>query len=126
MSKRILVVDDDPTLRYLVRSYLEPDGWDVQEAGTGQEGLSHAMASPPDAVLLDVNLPDADGRDICRRLKSDPLLEKTVVIIVSGYKTAVSDKVMGLDHGAVDYISKPFEMNILAAKLEALLRTVEK
>jgi len=126
MAKKILVVDDDPAIRYLVRSYLEPEGWSVEEAATGREGLSHAMASVPDAVLLDVNLPDADGRDICRRLKAEPVLEKTVVIIISGYKTGVADKVLGLDRGAVDYVSKPFEMKILAAKLEALLRAVER
>jgi two-component system OmpR family response regulator len=126
MKKRILVVDDDASIRQLVKTYLEPEGWDVEEAGTGNECVSRALASPPDAIFLDVNLPDADGRDVCRKLKADPLLEKTAVIIISGCKTAVADKVEGLDHGAVDYISKPFQMKILTARLEALLRTVEQ
>lgn len=122
MGRKLLIIDDDPSIRKLVRSHLEPDGWAIEEAATGQAGLERAKAVRPDAILLDVNLPDGEGPQFCRQLKAESALERVPVLMISGYRTATGDKVVGLDQGAVDYLVKPFKMSVLTAKLEALLR----
>lgn len=122
MARRLLVIDDDPTIRKLVRSHLEPEGWVIDEAPTGESGLARAKAATPDAILLDVNLPDGDGPRFCGRLKAERSLESIPVLMISGYRTATGDRVLGLDQGAVDYLVKPFKLAVLSAKLEALLR----
>lgn len=122
MARRLLVIDDDPSIRKLVRSHLEPEGWVVEEAATGESGFDRAKASAPDAILLDVNLPDGEGPQFCRKLKAVQTLERVPVLMISGYRTQTGDKVLGLDQGAVDYLVKPFKMSVLSAKLEALLR----
>lgn len=122
MGRKLLVIDDDPSIRKLVRSHLEPEGWVIEEAGTGESGLDRAKAAAPDAILLDVNLPDGEGPRFCRRLKACQALERVPVLMISGYRVRTGDRVLGLDEGAVDYLVKPFKMSVLSAKLEALLR----
>ncbi|MBI4349630.1 MAG: response regulator transcription factor [Elusimicrobia bacterium] len=122
MGRRLLVIDDDPNIRKLVRCHLEPEGWTVEEAGTGQAGVERAKAAAPDAILLDYQLPDGDGPEFCKRLKANPGLARVPVVMISGLRTNVGDRVEGLDQGAVDYLVKPFKMAVLSAKLEALLR----
>lgn len=122
MGRTLLVIDDDPTIRKLIRSHLEPEGWRIEEAATGQAGLERARGGAPDAILLDYQLPDGDGPGFCKRLKEEPRLQRVPVLMISGHRTVTGDRVEGLDHGAVDYLVKPFKMAVLSAKLEALLR----
>jgi DNA-binding response OmpR family regulator len=122
MRRRLLIIDDDPSIRKLVRSHLEPEGWSIEEAATGQAGVDQARRSAPDAILLDYNLPDGEGPRFCKQLKEDGRLERVPVLMISGFRTATGDRVEGLDHGAVDYLVKPFKLAVLTAKLEALLR----
>lgn len=122
MARKLLIIDDDPSIRKLIRSHLEPEGWQIDEAATGQAGLERAKTAAPDAILLDFQLPDGDGPEFCKRLKEDGRLGRVPVLMISGHRTATGDRVQGLDHGAVDYLVKPFKLSVLTAKLEALLR----
>lgn len=120
-SDTILIADDDPRLRRLVRLTLERAGWPVQEAATGAETLDAALAEPPPAlVLLDVVLPDIDGFDVLRRLRESSAIP---VVMLSGLD-AEDDRVTGLDLGADDYIAKPFGVRELVARVRATLRRV--
>ena len=115
---RVLVVDDSPSTRALVRRALERDGMEVREAASGGGALAMVEADPPDIVLLDIRLPDLDGREVLARLRQTSGLP---VILLTG-ETAEADRVSGLDAGADDYVVKPFSVNELAARVRATLR----
>ncbi len=116
---RILVVDDEPALTGMLAVALGGEGWDVRTAGSGEEALRVAQQFRPDAAVLDVVLPDFDGLELMQRLHADqPGLP---VILLSGRDT-VADKVEGLTSGADDYLTKPFSLEELVARLRALLR----
>jgi DNA-binding response OmpR family regulator len=118
VSERILVVEDDPTLRRVLRDNLVFEGYRVDAVADGASALSHARASAPDLVLLDLTLPDFDGLDLCTSLRQGT---KVPIIILSarGQKT---DKLKGLKLGADDYITKPFDLQELLARIAAVLR----
>ena len=122
MPRKLLIIDDDRDLRRIVKIYFTRKGWEVEEASTGQAGVERARALLPDAILLDFNLPDGNGPDFCRTIKAEEKLRRVPVLMISGYRKELVDRVMGLDLGAVDYIVKPFALPALAAKLEALVR----
>jgi DNA-binding response OmpR family regulator len=122
--KTILVIDDDDDLRSAVAEQiaLEPD-FEVVEAAAGLQGLAAAAASAPDLILLDVDLPDLNGREVCRRLREQGV--KTPIIMLTA---AVSDgeTIEGLEAGADDYVTKPFRFNVLLARIRVQLRSHEQ
>lgn len=116
---RVLVVEDDEKLASLTRRALERDGYTVQIAGSGDEALWAAREFPPDAVVLDAMIPGPDGFEVCRRMRHDGCWAP--VIMVTALDTVV-DRITGLDAGADDYLTKPFSLAELSARLRALLR----
>ncbi|HEY1331288.1 MAG TPA: response regulator transcription factor [Actinomycetota bacterium] len=116
---RILVVDDERAVREAVARALTLEGYDVDSAADGTSALDAIRERPPDAVVLDVMMPGADGLEVCRRLRSSG--DRTPVLMLTA-RDAVDDRVAGLDAGADDYLVKPFALAELLARLRALLR----
>ncbi len=116
---RILVIDDDPKIRSVVRRGLVYEGFRVTDAGTGEEGLDRARDQTPDLVVLDVMLPGIDGLEVCRRLRG---AGDEVAILMLTARDEVKDRVEGLETGADDYLVKPFSFEELLARVRALLR----
>ena len=115
---RILVVDDDATVSEIVARYLERDGYAVETVADGRVALERALAEPPDLVVLDLMLPGMDGLDVCRRLRA--LAPVPIVILTARGQEA--DRIVGLELGADDYVSKPFSTKELVARVRAVLR----
>ena len=115
---RVLVVDDEPAMLRALRINLRVRKYDVTTSATGQEALAEAGRRPPDAVILDLGLPDLDGIEVIRRLRG---WSRAPVIVLSG-RTGPGDKIAALDAGADDYVTKPFSMGELLARLRAALR----
>jgi two-component system response regulator MprA len=116
---RILVVDDDRSLRDALRRALTLGGYEVQSADSGQQGLTQVATAGPDAVVLDIGMPDIDGLEVCRRIRAGG---NRVPILMLTARDAISDRIDGLDAGADDYLVKPFDVGELKARLRALLR----
>jgi two-component system response regulator MprA len=116
---RLLVVDDDRALRDVLRRALTLAGYDVRLTDTGAGALSEVGSAVPDAVVLDVGLPDLDGLEVCRLLRREG---NRVPVLMLTARDAVSDRIDGLDAGADDYLVKPFDIDELKARLRALLR----
>jgi DNA-binding response OmpR family regulator len=125
MATRILVVEDDPDIAELVARYLERDGYQVDRVASGREGLDRIVAKPPALVILDVMLPEVNGLEICRLVRGN---EKTagVPIIMLTARAEESERIVGLEVGADDYIAKPFSPNELVARVRALLRRTQR
>ena len=115
---RVLVVDDDPTVREVVASYLRAAGHDVDEAGDGAEGLAQMRRTPADLVVLDLMMPALDGREMCRRLRAAGDVPVIMLSALAGEEARVG----GLELGADDYVTKPFSPRELVLRVEALLR----
>jgi DNA-binding response OmpR family regulator len=123
--KRILVIEDDHDIALSLRLKLERDGgFEVVTADDGAAGLRLAVSQPPDLVLLDVNLPGMDGFEVCRQLRKEPATSATPVIMLTA-RIGESDRVLGLDLGADDYITKPFSPKEALARVRAVLRRFE-
>jgi len=122
MAKKILVVDDKKELRTLLKSYLTPEGFTVIEAGDGQEGLFVARYEKPDLIILDLMMPEMGGFEFMRAYSR----EADTPIIILTARLEENDKVLGLELGADDYITKPFSMRELTARVRAVLRRIEK
>jgi two-component system KDP operon response regulator KdpE len=118
---RVLIVEDEPGLLRALRIDLRARGYEVLAAGTGREALAQARRSPPDVVLLDLGLPDGDGTAVITALRG---WSRAPVIVLSG-RTSAQDKIGALDAGADDYVTKPFAMDELLARLRAVLRREE-
>lgn len=118
MSQLILVVDDEPKVARLARDYLEKNGFRVLTAADGQSALATARREKPDLVILDLMLPQIDGREVCRILRR----ESDMPIIMLTALSEEIDQVTGLEIGADDYITKPFSVRALVARVRALLR----
>ena len=116
---RILVIEDEPTIIEFLRTGLKYEGYDVLIAPEGKRGLELAEKGTPDLIILDLMLPDIDGIKICKKLRAKGSI---VPVIMLTAKTSVEDKVSGLDTGADDYITKPFSIEELVARIRALLR----
>ncbi len=117
----ILVVDDEPNIADLVELYLRRDGYRVVKAGNGEDGLKAVADHRPRLVVLDVGLPDIDGLEVCRRLRTTSTMP---VIFLTARDTEV-DRVLGLELGADDYVTKPFSPAELVARVKAVLRRAE-
>ncbi len=120
--KKILVIDDKPELRIMVKSYLTQEGFEVSTAGNGQEGLFVARQEKPDLILLDIMMPEMNGYDFIRSFRR----ESDAPIILLTAKLEENDKVLGLELGADDYITKPFSLRELTARVRTVLRRTEK
>jgi two-component system response regulator MprA len=116
---RVLVVDDERPVRDALERALRLEGYDVELAADGAEALTQLALASPDAIVLDVLMPDVDGLEVCRRLRSAG--DRTPILLLTA-RDAVSDRVAGLDAGADDYLVKPFALEELFARLRALLR----
>jgi two-component system response regulator MprA len=116
---RVLVVDDDRAVREALRRVLTLAGYELQTADGGAAAIELVVQAVPDAVVLDLGMPDVDGLEVCRRLR---LLGSRVPILMLTAREEVSDRVAGLDAGADDYLVKPFDVDELKARLRALLR----
>jgi len=121
MNERVLVVDDDPDILNFVRVNLELDGFETTTAENGRIALDTARQSPPDLVLLDVMMPEMDGLTVLRRLRSTPATTNVPVILLTA-KALAEDRVKGLNLGADDYITKPFDVEELMARVRTVLR----
>jgi DNA-binding response OmpR family regulator len=118
VSRRVLIVEDDPKTAATLRLYLEHAGFEVSVATTGPEALSRQRASPSDLVLLDVMIPEVDGLAVCRALRA----ESDVATILVTARTTEGDKLEGLASGADDYVTKPFSPREVVARVRAVLR----
>jgi two-component system, OmpR family, response regulator MprA len=118
-SARILVVENDRSLRDVLRFALSTGGFDVAVAENAQHGLTQLAATPPDAVVLDARLPDMDGLALCRRLRR---AGNHVPVLMVSARDGIEHRIDGLDAGADDYVAKPFDVGELHARLRALLR----
>ncbi len=122
-KKKILIVDDEPSIQDLLVFNLEKEGYKTITASDGEEGVSLALSQNPDLILLDVMLPKADGLTVCKRIRQT--LSKTPIIMLSA-KGEEIDKILGLEIGADDYMTKPFSIRELIARVKANLRKVEQ
>ena len=118
MSKKALIVEDDGNIAELLRLYLEKDGFEVAHAADGGKGVELASSFEPDVILLDIMLPVKDGWQVCREVRA---FSKTPIVMLTA-KGETSDKVTGLEMGADDYITKPFEPKELIARIHAVMR----
>ena len=116
---RVLVVDDESTLTELLSMALRYEGWDVRGAGDGQAAVTTAISFQPDVVVLDIMLPDMDGLAVLRQLRNQV---SNVPVLFLTAKDAVEDRIAGLTAGGDDYVTKPFSLEELVARLRALLR----
>jgi DNA-binding response OmpR family regulator len=121
-TKNILIIEDDPNSRKVVRLAMDSQPYTLIEATTGDEGLEKARSEQPDLILLDINMPGMSGLDVCRKLRAEGSL---VPIIMLTGKADTIDKVVGLEVGADDYVTKPFEVRELLARIGAHLRRSE-
>lgn len=115
---RVLVVDDDPLMRQIVMTALAKDNYELLEAGSGAEALEKARADRPDLVLLDVMMPDIDGFEVCLRLRANPTTANVGVVLLTALGE-ISDKVKGMQIGADDYVTKPFDPRELRSRVDA-------
>jgi DNA-binding response OmpR family regulator len=122
MARTILVVDDEPTLRETLAEALEMDGFRVLTAADGREALSRFREHQPDLVVLDLMLPELSGIEVCRIIRA----ESGVPIVMLTAKSSELDKVVGLELGADDYVTKPFSLRELTARIRSLLRRTEQ
>ncbi len=120
-KENILVVEDEEDIAGLVEYNLVKNDYHVTCAGTGEDALSQARATIPDLVILDLMLPGMDGLEVCRALKQDELTHPIPIIMLTA-KGEEADVVRGLESGADDYVTKPFSVNILLARVKAVLR----
>ena len=118
MARRILVVDDEAGIRRVLRGYLEADGLQVSEAASGEAAVAQVRSEAPDLVLLDVMLPDVDGIEVLRRIRT---FSDVYVVLVTA-RAEETDKLVGLAVGADDYVTKPFSPREVAARVKAVLR----
>jgi DNA-binding response OmpR family regulator len=117
--KRILVIEDEPQMQLGLRDNLELEGYEVQVASDGDEGLNKAASFNPDLVILDIMLPKKNGFDVCRELRAR---SNATPIVMLTARSAETDKVLGLELGADDYVTKPFSITELLARVRAVLR----
>lgn len=117
-AHHVLIIEDEAPIRRFLKATLQNEGYRVSEASSGQEGLRHAMSQPPDIVLLDLGLPDGDGRDILTRLRE----WFTAPIVILTARDQEDQKIWALDNGADDYVTKPFSLGELLARMRTALR----
>ncbi len=118
MALKVLIIEDDPNIAELIRIYLEKEAFEVEIVGDGKLGVAEFFKFKPDIVLLDIMLPGLDGWEVCKEIRKT---DKTPIIMLTA-KDETIDKITGLELGADDYISKPFDMKEVIARIHAVLR----
>jgi two-component system alkaline phosphatase synthesis response regulator PhoP len=121
MADMVMVIEDEKEIRDLLRYNLERAGFRVTAVGDGEEGLRRLFASRPDAVVLDLMLPGRSGLEVLREVRGEPATRDLPVVVLTA-RAAEMDKLLGFEHGADDYLTKPFSPRELVARLQALLR----
>jgi len=122
---QILVAEDDRDIASLIAHYMQKSGWQPHIASSGDEALTHARTQPVDVAILDVMLPGMSGLEVCRLLRADRTTAKLPIIMVTA-RAEETDRILGLEIGADDYISKPFSPNELVARVRALVRRTRR
>ena len=122
MSQHLLMIEDDARLAGMVVEYLSQNGFTVSHEGDGQRGLTALQAAPVDLVILDLMLPDMEGLEVCRRIRTLPGALAQVPVLMLTAKGDAMDRIIGLEIGADDYLPKPFEPRELLARIRAVLR----
>ncbi|HXG92070.1 MAG TPA: response regulator transcription factor [Blastocatellia bacterium] len=122
--RSVVIVEDDEDIAESVRYNLEREGFRVRAAATGEDALDVILDGPPNLILLDLNLPRMSGFELCRRLRAEAATSRVPILMLTA-RADESDKVLGLNIGADDYITKPFSMRELVARVNALLRRAE-
>ena len=122
---RILVAEDDPDIAHLLAHYLQRAGFEAELVSSGRDVLPRLRKAPPDLLLLDIMLPELDGLEVCRAVRSEPATATIPIIIVTA-RGEESDRIVGLELGADDYITKPFSPNEVIARIRALLRRAHR
>jgi two-component system phosphate regulon response regulator PhoB len=117
----VLIVDDEPDLRTLLEVNLKQAGYRTVQAASGHEALRRAQSHEPDVILLDLNLPDLSGTDVCRRLKADPATQHIPIVMLTA-RTTEADRITGFELGAEDYLAKPFSIRELILRLDVVRR----
>ena len=125
MPTRILVVEDDPDIAELVARYLDKAGFTTERAASGREALQTIAARPPELLVLDLMLPHVDGLEVCRLVRANEATA-TMPIIMLTARADESERIVGLELGADDYLAKPFSPNELVARVRALLRRAQR
>jgi len=127
MARPVLIIEDDPDISESLKYNLEREGLNTIVAATGEQGLSEALneRNPPLLIMLDLMLPGMSGTELCRRFRREPLTRRTPIIMLTA-KGSESDRVAGLDLGADDYITKPFSVRELLARVRAVLRRLDE
>jgi two-component system, OmpR family, alkaline phosphatase synthesis response regulator PhoP len=121
MSKKILIIEDEQDIRDLVAHYLTKEGYKIEPAPDGAKGLGLARTLNLDLIILDLMLPEMDGLEVCKKLRADPKTAIVPIIMLTA-KGEETDKIVGLELGADDYLTKPFSPKELTARVKALLR----
>lgn len=121
MSELVMVIEDEKEIRDLLRYNLEKAGYRVATAGDGEEGLRQLFAARPDALVLDLMLPGMNGLEILREVRQEPVTHDLPVLVLTA-RSAEMDKLLGFEHGADDYLTKPFSPRELVARVKALVR----
>jgi phosphate regulon transcriptional regulator PhoB len=122
--KQILIIEDDRTTIELIKASLEKEGFEVTAIGDGESGLAQVRRAPPDLLLLDLMLPKLPGLDVCKQIRSDDNLNRLPILMLTARGDEM-DRVVGLEVGADDYVTKPFSPRELVARVKALLRRSE-
>ena len=125
MSTRVLVVEDDPDIADLVARYLEKAGYTATRVSSGRDALDAVRAKAPDLIVLDVMLPHVDGLEVCRLLRANDHTASIPIIMLTA-RAEESERIVGLEMGADDYLAKPFSPNELVARVRALLRRAQR
>ncbi|HET6369679.1 MAG TPA: response regulator transcription factor [Nitrospiria bacterium] len=125
MPKRILIVEDDPDIAKLIANYLNREGYAISTAQDGASGLKLAKGNSPDLLILDLMLPEIDGLEVCKALRGNPGTAALPIMMLTA-KGEESDRIVGLELGADDYVTKPFSPKELVARVKALLRRSER
>jgi two-component system alkaline phosphatase synthesis response regulator PhoP len=123
MAKKILIIEDEPGILLSLKDELESEGYIVYEAGDGEKGLALTKQKKPDLIILDIMLPALDGYEVCKRLR---MAGDTTPVIMLTVKDKEIDKVLGLELGADDYVTKPFSLRELMARVKAIFRRTEE
>jgi len=124
-TKKILIVEDEKDILHLVKLYLDKEGFRTVTATTGTDGLKCAKQDKPDLIVLDLMLPEIDGLEVCKRLRTGPETAMVPIIMLTA-KAEESDTVIGLELGADDYVTKPFSPKALVARVKALFRRLDR
>jgi len=120
---KVLVVDDESDMRASIGEFLEDRGFAICDAGDGEEALAKTFTEKPDLILLDLRLPKVDGYQVCQTLKGNPITSGIPIIMITALN-ATPQKVKGIEFGADDYISKPFDLDELHARIKMIMRRV--